>query len=370
MKLSPKTRRNLSRILPFGFIWLVLSWIFLYTEYAASDRFAIMPDGAVKMETSIFIFGSFAIFLLGIFVGSVEVFLLNKMFAKKSFARKLVAKTILYLVFLFLAVLITYPTAASMEMKVSFLSQEVWVKFLQYMQSPTFLSTALQLGLSLFLSLFYFEIGDHMGQGILFNLFTGRYHKPKEEVRIFMFLDMKDSTSIAEKLGHVNYYNLLNEYYGCFTNPIVKNQGEIYQYIGDEIVISWSIASQDSQHNAIKCFFDMQEALKSRQPYFREKYGVSLDFRAGLHVGQVTVGEIGALKKEIIFTGDVLNTTSRIQEQCKKTGKSLLISSFLIDQLRFPLSYKLENLGGFQLRGKEEVIGLYGVIELRSKRDA
>ena len=57
----------------------------------------------------------------------------------------------------------------------------------------------------------------------------------------------------------------------------------------------------------------LKNRLKSRTAWYNQKFGVNPDFKAGIHLGEVTTGEIGALKKEIIFTGDVLNTTARIQ---------------------------------------------------------
>jgi len=63
-------------------------------------------------------------------------------------------------------------------------------------------------------------------------------------------------------------------------------------------------------------FFAMKEDLRKRADWYNKDFGLLPAFKAGLHFGKVTTGEIGALKKEIIFTGDVLNTTARIQGLC------------------------------------------------------
>ena len=73
-----------------------------------------------------------------------------------------------------------------------------------------------------------------------------------------MFLDMKSSTTIAESLGHVKYFEMLKEYYSDLSDPIIKYSGEIYQYVGDEIVVSWKLKNGLQNNNCIQCFFAMK----------------------------------------------------------------------------------------------------------------
>ncbi|HRD52110.1 MAG TPA: adenylate/guanylate cyclase domain-containing protein, partial [Flavobacteriales bacterium] len=75
------------------------------------------------------------------------------------------------------------------------------------------------------------RLSDQFGTGGLSH-FIGRYRQPRQELRIFMFLDMRSSTSIAEDLGHVRYFQLINELFQDITDPIVYSRGEIYQYVG------------------------------------------------------------------------------------------------------------------------------------------
>src|SRR4030095_7827876 len=132
----------------------------------------------------------------------------------------------------------------------------------------------------------------------------------------FMFLDMRSSSTIAENLGHVKYFEMLREYYSDMTEPIIKHSGEIYQYVGDEVIVSWRLAPGQRDNNCVECFFAIQTAIKSQSRKYTEKFGLTPGLKAGLHMGKVTTGEIGDIKKEIIFTGDVLNATSRIQALC------------------------------------------------------
>ena len=181
-----------------------------------------------------------------------------------------------------------------------------------------------------------------------------------------MFVDIKSSTTIAEKLGHIRYFELLREYYADLSGPVVDYRGEVYQYVGDEIVLSWPCEAGIRDNNCIRCFFAMREALRKQSGRYREKFGLAPTFKAGLHYGKVTTGEIGVLKKEIIFTGDVLNATARIQGLCNTYDVDLLLSSDLINSLDFGPEFQARPLGRSELRGRKEGVELYTV---RAGRD-
>lgn len=352
--IQPKTRRNIQRIIPFGLIWLLLSWVFLIVELAASGSFSALPATAIKMDLQIFVISSIAVMSVGLLVGFLELKYLNHFFVSKNLALRFFYKLLIYSLLFLIIVLITFPIAASLELDSNLFDHRVWAKYFKYFTSITHLSTIVQLATSLLLSLFYSEISDFIGQGVLLNFFTGKYHAPIEEERIFMFLDMKSSTTIAERLGHLNYFQLLRAYYDCFTDAIIEHEGEIYQYVGDEIILSWKFQKDHRDSRCIDCFFDMKEKLKRKAPWFNEQFGCIPNFKAGIHFGKVTTGEIGTIKKDILFTGDVLNATARIQGLCNSYDVDLIISGDLTKELDFNSNYNFKFLGKAELRGKEE----------------
>lgn len=330
----------------------------MFVEYAAMGGFDNAASTAIRVSGEILVFASIAVTMLGLLIGAIELVWLNKALAKYSFTVKIIYKLLFYALFLFVIILITFPIAASMEMKVGVFDGRVWQKYVDYLTSITNLSTFVQMGISLFACLFYAEISENIGQNVLFNFFTGKYHKPKEEKRIFMFLDMKSSTTIAEKLGHIKYFELLKAYYDTMSNAIIRHEGEVYQYIGDEVVISWEYERGVRNNNCINCFFAMKADLATKAPTFESAYGVTPYFKAGLHYGMVTTGEIGALKKEIIFTGDVLNTTARIQSLCNENNTDLIISEPLYNELD-QTEQDFVSIGEVELKGKQEAIKLF-----------
>ncbi|MCC5930413.1 MAG: response regulator [Cyclobacteriaceae bacterium] len=184
-----------------------------------------------------------------------------------------------------------------------------------------------------------------------------------EVTRIFMFLDIKSSTSIAERLGHVKYFQLLNDFFADIAKPVEQNKGQIYQYVGDEVVVSWSFEEGTDNANCLNCFFDIQKTMHSLSSGYFSKYQVSPSFKAGMHYGRVSTGVVGTLKKEIIYTGDVLNTASRIEGLCNSHSVDLLLSETLIKELPLRPRYIEKEIGKIGLRGKSIDITLYTVVE-------
>ncbi|MEQ9308605.1 MAG: adenylate/guanylate cyclase domain-containing protein [Balneolaceae bacterium] len=360
-KLSPKTQRNVSRIIPFGLIWLFSGWVFLINDLTVTGNQNQIPESAITITIPIFIFASISLFIVGTLIGTIEIILLEKKFKTFSLPAKLFSKFVIYAFVLFSIILITYPIAGAIESGRSPFHPDVLTKLVRFLSSVVFFNTALQLSVELFLSLIYATISEHLGYNVLRNFFTGKYHRPKHEHRIFMFLDMKNSTTIAEKLGHYKYFEFLQAYYDSLSDAIIQHQGEVYQYIGDEIVLTWKLGKSKHNHHWYACYFALKATLEQLNPYFKEMYGISPDFRAGAHAGEVTTGELGALKKEIVFTGDVLNISARLQALCKTYETDLVFSDVLTLGLKLDENQKKTHLGEIVLKGKSSKTSIYTI---------
>lgn len=223
-----------------------------------------------------------------------------------------------------------------------------------------FSATLLTLGLS-FAGAFVLMLRRMLGPNVLLNFFTGRYHTPVEEERIFLFVDIVSSTTIAEKIGDLNFHVFLNDYFYDITDAILSAGGEIYKYVGDEIIVSWRVSDSIRNTRCIQSFFEIKKSIEKKKQRYLDKFGFIPYCRAGLHCGPVIVGEMGDFKQEIAFLGDTVNTTSRIQEACREYGVDLLVSSELLDKLLIPPAYKATSLGKIRLKGKDKPMELFGI---------
>jgi len=200
------------------------------------------------------------------------------------------------------------------------------------------------------------QINSKFGHGAFVKIITGKYNTPKEENKIFMFLDINSSTSIAENLGNEKYHELLKDFFADITNPILDNNGEIYQYVGDEVIVAWNYSEGVNNCQCVKCFFDIKVHIEKQKGKYLQRYGVIPSFKAGLHCGKVVAGEIGVLKRDITYSGDVLNTTSRILSMCKELNAEFISSADLLKELGLTHIYATQPLGSIKLRGKEKEV--------------
>ncbi len=215
--------------------------------------------------------------------------------------------------------------------------------------------------ISVLMFTFFTSLSRLLGGRVLLNFFTGRYHKPVEERRIFLLADLVSSTSIAEKIGNRDFHRFLNEFILDITEPILANHGEIYKYVGDEVIVAWHLKDRRSNYDCVACCLEMMNTVRRNRAKYVGRYGCFPEFRAGLHCGAVVTGEMGEDKKEIAFLGDVLNTAARIQEQAKVIDKTILISRPLMDEIAFPAGVTTESMGIIRLRGKENEIELFSL---------
>ena len=203
------------------------------------------------------------------------------------------------------------------------------------------------------------EVNEKYSPGVFFDIMMGKYLKPREESRIIMFLDLKDSTPIAEKLGHKMYFLFIRDFIFFVSTGIMKNNGRIYQYLGDEIVVWWP----NNPANARKCvnaLISLRKELNKFGEKFRRRYGIIPEYKAGVHVGLVMVGQIGIIKKDLVMSGDAINTAARIRSACSEMNQKYLVSKEMIELLDMK-EWQSESLGPIELKGKNDTVELFAL---------
>lgn len=205
------------------------------------------------------------------------------------------------------------------------------------------------------------QVNRKYGPGILVPLLLGKYKYPKEEERIFMFMDLKSSTTIAEKLGHIKYSSFIRDSFMDINQILLPFNAEVYQYVGDEIVVTWRVPDGVRNLSCIRFFFNCEKQFQERAKYYMANYGFLPRFKAGLHMGKVTVVEIGDIKRDIAYHGDTLNTAARIQSVCNEHHKNFLISAYLLESLDPNHHIRTEAMGMILLRGKSTKVEIFSV---------
>ena len=364
MKLSAnlqwKFRTLLTQMLWMVIIWVVANNIFIFIRVAGQPYATNPIDPNVHIGISaLFLNVTRGGIILGILYALADMIIFERRaFRVMSYGRLILIKSIFYII------LFTFTT--TLTNLISFSIYYGNLDFVLWAKNAARVSWYVPL---LYISLvsiminIFKQIDLKFGPGNLLKLLLGRFHKPQRDHRIFMFLDLKSSTSIAEKLGHIQVSQLLQD---CFTDlTIVRDyKAEIYQYVGDEVVLSWSMSHGLENMNCIKAYFMFQNLLESRSDFYKKKYGLVPFFKAGLNVGDVTIAEVGQIKREIAFHGDTLNTASRIQGMCNDYQKGLLLSQALKELIEERKELKIHMVGEVMLRGKSEPLKIYSIDEI------
>lgn len=299
-------------------------------------------------------------FPLGLLFALLELFLFQKAgmpFRQWSFTKIFLFKTLVYTAAI-------YTVTVAVTIVIGFSEGQKLSELPPYLASTEAMVLVLYTLVVYGLLVFFLQVDRLLGKGVLWKFVLGKYHKPREEERIFMFLDMKSSTAIAEQLGHVRFYSLLNELFHEISEPVLRTKAEIYQYVGDEVILTWEVKHGLENSNCLKSFFMFQESLLKNGEHYLKKFGVKPEFKAGLHFGKVVTAQIGDLKREIIYNGDVLNTASRIQNECNKYQRDCLVSGTLMNRLQKENGFQWEKIDTVTLRGKEKEVELFSVIDL------
>ena len=339
-------------VLNIAIVWVLFSLIFLYN--------IIEVDKEVLAQRRLSFF-SLAFAIVGIIVAGAEAFFLKSMFRKfPIWLSTILRMTVTFTLFMIASVVVVFAYwIFRYDGELNFIQFEKhFVK--DILLTPSFLMLMVDLGLLAFISILILEISDKYGPGGLRNLIGGRYNKPRKENRIFLFLDINDSTTIAEKIGHEKYFNLLHDFFADITDPIISNWGHIYQYVGDEVVICW----RNTPKNKARCLRFIRDAVdvfKRKSEYYLKEYGVSPTFKAGVHAGNVTAGYVGIIKKDLVFSGDTLNTTARIRSKCHELKHTFILSIDFLHGFAVPGNYMVREIGEMEFKGRKEKSKVYSL---------
>jgi adenylate cyclase len=200
-----------------------------------------------------------------------------------------------------------------------------------------------------------------LGRRTFRDLVFGRYRSPRAERRFFLFADVVGSSAIAERLGPLDAHRFLAAVFSAAAEPVAEARGEIYQYVGDEIVVTWTEAEGAVHARPLRCLFAIRAALGARAERFRARFGAVPALRAALHFGEVIAGEVGDQRRAIVFHGDVMNTAARLEQATRDVGLRFIVSQAALEALGRPSGLELTDLGALALRGRAEPVRAYGI---------
>lgn len=210
---------------------------------------------------------------------------------------------------------------------------------------------------------FVMQIGQLLGPGVLPNFIRGRYHEPRHENRLFLFIDMRGSTAIAEKIGDIAFHRLLDRFFYDVGNAVADSGGQVHKYVGDELIATWPMDGEGRHHpsGAIAAAALARANIQTQGAKYQADFGVVPDFRAVLHAGPVVVGELGYLKREIALLGDTINTTAKLEQLVKRLPHDTVASAEALAAVGQPVGWRVAPIGEHALPGKSAASELFAL---------
>jgi adenylate cyclase len=350
-------RHEIKLIFVIAFAWTIIDF-FLFALRLATQGVPVKYSETGPNSTEAILLRELNVFLISVIIGYFLVALLRNFLRSYPLWINFLGKTVVLVLFAIVmnfVILFSYHTLLEGR-AASKIIDEFFHKTLGF----DWLIKKMPEWILLFLlTLLALEVNEKYSRGVFFNIMLGRYLQPKDEDRIIMFIDLKNSTPIAEKLGHKDYFKFIRDVIYCISAGIVQYEGRIYQYVGDEVVVWWPSSKKNAQ-KCIKSILEARKILNANLELFKRRYGLMPEYRTGIHTGEVTVGQIGIVKKDVVMSGDTINTASRIRTACGELNQKYLASKEMIELLDME-EWQSESMGLIDLKGKEKDIELFAL---------
>ncbi len=207
-----------------------------------------------------------------------------------------------------------------------------------------------------------------IGGPLLASVLLGTYHRPVRRELIVMFLDIGNSTRLAETMGELRVHDLITRFFSDIDEPITDYGGAVHAYVGDEVIVSWPVAADPARNaSCLACFFAIHRKMVCLADEYADEFGVAPTFRAAIHAGPVIVSECGDEKRQLAFFGDTMNVTARLCEYCKAIDQRLVVSGGALGLMKVLPDTRIGAGATVKVRGREKPIEAH-VVELMTGR--
>ncbi len=199
------------------------------------------------------------------------------------------------------------------------------------------------------------RLAEYLGPTALKGLVLGYYLKPRTESRLFLFLDIQNSTALTQQLGAGQAQLLFAEFLYQVSRLIRRHGGEVQRYVGDQVMATWSYPQGVGA--ALAALDDLARQLPQWNLDYRAQFGTTLGYHAGLAGGPVIAKEIGAQRRSVEFFGDAVNTAARLEKLAGEQQAGLILPADLLE-LAPAYRPRARPLGPLSLKGLASPIAL------------
>ncbi|MBU2713357.1 adenylate/guanylate cyclase domain-containing protein [Zooshikella harenae] len=277
-------------------------------------------------------------FLVGLLIAIVTPYL-HSYFRQRAVIVQILTMSIMWSVLIMISLVISH----------ALFWKELHINWL--LSKATLVHFMLCFGMAIIMSMLI-RISQFLGNTTLKALILGQYITPKHEQRIFLFLDIADSTAITQRVGPIKAQQLMGMFLHDVSHLIRLHSGEVQRYVGDNMMATWPLSK------GVWCVAFFLEAvdkyLKEHMPHYLQQFGVVPKYRIGIDAGEVVAKEIGEHKRSVEFFGNAVNIAARLEKMAKILNVTNLLTQKLAKNLILPNSLTILAQGKHAITGFEE----------------
>ncbi|MEW6040639.1 MAG: adenylate/guanylate cyclase domain-containing protein, partial [Elusimicrobiota bacterium] len=186
----------------------------------------------------------------------------------------------------------------------------------------------------------------------------------ERKILTVLFSDIRNFTTISEKLNPEEVVGILNEYLSAMTDIVFKHSGTLDKFIGDAIMAFWGapIYSEDHAEKAVECALEMIDKLKELQEEWKRQNKPIIDIGIGINTGEMVVGNLGSHQRmDYTVIGDNVNLGSRLEGLNKQYATHIIISEATNEAIKH--KFKSKSLGQVSVKGKEKPVTIFELLK-------
>jgi adenylate cyclase len=203
------------------------------------------------------------------------------------------------------------------------------------------------------------RVRELLGSSIFHNIIMARYRRPVEEERVFLFVDVANSTAYAQRFGALAAASYIGNIFKLAAEPVRDWKGSVDDYIGDAALISWPLKRGMSRARCLHCAFDIVAALEDNAEDSLKRFGQIPSARLILHAGPVVTAEVGVDHHKISYFGDTINLVGKLEAAIKGMETGIYATSEILAGAAMPAYAEAIAVGDFEIKGMEGRVALH-----------
>jgi len=303
--------------------------------------------------------------LLGLMIGALEVYVFYPKLKQNSFLLMLTVRVTVYTLCIIIIILVIVTVSRAIRHDQSFFTALQSEESMSYIFRGNFRHALLFTILATILTNFSRLVSFKIGRGILTDFFLGQYHQPKQRERVFVFIQVTNAEVVLRNSKIEAYHQFINELFREISIIAMRHNGYVYEYVDDQIILYWK-CDRRGPIPVISFYQEVSRGIQAQGAYFMRIYNLIPVLQWGAHGGKVIQAEIGELKTEIVFHGDVLNTAARIAAIERTDHRTLIFSQYVFDNVDKREGVPIHPIETIELRGKLLHVPLYSLVDVSS----